>query len=327
MQKGNRMSSSSLTEESRGNWFFLLLSKGYKFPPGMALSLVVLGAYATVLCLGDFHFNWWDIELPLTLHSLLGFVISLLLVFRTNSAYERWWEARKLLGNLNDSGRYVAIKLRALAKFGLDERHRLAEWLCAYVWSIKEHMRDRNHEYSSTLVPPDYRVAYLHSPHKPIFLMYRLADMAKVLHDTGRLDGHELQVVETGLKPVGDLVGGLERIKNTPIPLAYTLHLRRIILLYVVTLPLGLIHDYHWWTVPIVMVTFYIMAGIEYIGEEIEEPFGRDETDLPVSQIAVRICQSISAALEVENPCQPTLMKASVSLKPSDYLPQPTGPN
>ncbi len=308
------------TEETKKTWFPLLISRAYRFPPGMSLSLLILGLYTLILCLGDFTWHLWDIQIPLTVHSLLGFVVSLLLVFRTNSAYERWWEARKLLGNLNDNSRYLAVKARSYAKLGMDERFRLAEWMCAYVWSIKEHMRDKIHDYSAELVPVDYRTAYLKSEHKPIFLMYRLAEHFTGLCEQNRISQHGLQTLETALKPLGDLVGGCERIKNTPIPLAYTLHLRRIILLYVLSLPFGLIHDYKWWTIPVTMIVYYIMAGIEYIGEEIEEPFGRDENDLPVSHISASICVAISAALEVENPTAETLSKASQTLNVREIL-------
>lgn len=307
-------------EESRNTWFPLLLSRAYKFPPGMTFSLVAIGLWATLICLGDIKYHWWEIKLPLTIHSLLGFVVSLLLVFRTNSAYERWWEARKMIGNLNDNSRYLVVKARSYADLSQDERYRLAEWISAYVWSIKEHMRDRVHEFSAEIVPADHRAAYLASPHKPIFLMVCLADYFKALVDQGRIDHWELQTLETALKPMGDLVGGMERIKGTPIPLAYTLHLRRIILLYVMTLPLGLVHDYLWWTIPVVMVTFYIMAGIEYIGEEIEEPFGRDENDLPMSKLSARICASIACALEVQNPVEATTLPATTSINIKSLL-------
>lgn len=307
-------------EETKRTWFPLLISRTYRFPRGMSLSLLILGVYTTLLCAGDFIWHYWDIEIPLTVHSLLGFVVSLLLVFRTNSAYERWWEARKLLGNLNDNCRYLVIKARSYGKLGLDERYRLAEWVAAYVWSIKEHMRDRIHDYSAELVPVDHRAAYSKSEHKPIFLMNRLADFFTTLTAQGRLNNHELQTIESALKPMGDLVGGCERIKGTPIPLAYTLHLRRIILLYVMTLPIGLIHDYRWWTIPVTMITFYIMAGIEYIGEEIEEPFGRDENDLPVSELSARICLSVAAALDVENPCQSTQLNPTTSVNVRELL-------
>lgn len=306
--------------ETQNTWFPLLLSRAYHFPPGMTLSLIALGLWAAAVCVGDFTLEWFDLTLPLTIHSLLGFVVSLLLVFRTNSAYERWWEARKLLGALNDNSRYFVIKIYAYARLGLDDRARLAQWVCAYVWSIKEHMRDKVHNYSAELVPCDYRAAYLQAGHKPIYLMSRLADFCKNLVDTQKITPFELITIENGLKTMGDLVGGCERIKNTPIPLAYTLHLRRIILLYVMTLPLGLVHDYQWWTIPVTLITFYIMAGIEYIGEEIEEPFGRDENDLPVSTISARICSGIASALEVENPCEATDVAATTSVNVRELL-------
>ncbi|MEW6283836.1 MAG: bestrophin family protein [Candidatus Eremiobacterota bacterium] len=304
----------------RHNWFLLLL-RGYRFPTGMLWSMLTLGSFSALLCFLQFRQETFTIKIPLTLHGIFGFVVSLLLVFRTNSAYERWWEGRKQLGTLNDGCRYLANRLRSYARLDRDQCHTLASWLCAYVWSVKEHLRGPDYEFSSTLVPLEHRARYARSLHKPLFLLNRLADFVTDVHAQGKLSEGQLRAVDDAMKAVTDVLGGTERIKTTPIPMAYTLHLRRIIMVYVATLPFGLIYDYNWWSVPIVMVVFYVMAGIEFIGEEIEEPFGRDENDLPVSQIAARISAGVAAVLEVPNPSEGHASLASGALRLSDFVP------
>ncbi|MEW6278905.1 MAG: bestrophin family ion channel [Candidatus Eremiobacterota bacterium] len=292
--------------ERKENWFFLLFLRGYHFPPGMFWSMLTLGTMTAIMCLWQYHYRYFEIKLPLTLHGLLGFVVSLLLVFRTNSAYERWWEGRRLLGQLNDNVRYLVLKVDAFVPEGdRASRNELATWLCAFVWSLKEHLRQDEPEFSSNVVPLELRAAYLESPHRPLFLLQRLNLLVARLYREKALDQSQLRIVEGASRSVSDVVGGCERIKSTPIPLAYTLHLRRIILLYVGSLPFGLIYDYHWWAIPVVMAIFYVMAGIEFIGEEIEDPFGGDANDLPVGSLMARICDNISALLAVTNPTCP----------------------
>ena len=84
-------------------------------------------------------------------------------------------------------------------------------------------------------------------------------------------------------------MGACERIRNTPIPFGYTIHLKRIMLIYLLTLPFGFIKTMGWYSIPFMMIVFYTMIGIELMGEEIEEPFGTDLNDLPFDDLAAKI--------------------------------------
>jgi putative membrane protein len=86
-----------------------------------------------------------------------------------------------------------------------------------------------------------------------------------------------------------DITGGCERIKNTPIPYSYSMFLKKFIFIYVITMPFGFVTDFRYWTVPVVIFVFYVLASLELIAEEIEDPFGKDANDLPTDDIAGRI--------------------------------------
>lgn len=239
------------------NWF-LLFTTGYHFPPGMFVSMFTLGLWAAAF--------WYfaashDIHMPATLHQLLAPIIGLLLVFRTNSAYERWWEARRQLGQLTNTARFLAMKFKAYAP---DRCERAADLLASFCVSLRDHLGPG----------PDP------SP-TPLQLLDCLSQELVRLE----VSAQELRTLEGGVMELCNVLGACERIRNTPIPHAYTFHSRRLVTVYVLSLPLGIADAFHYWTVPIVMVVFYIMAGIEFIGEEIEDPFGADENDLPVGQL------------------------------------------
>ena len=94
-----------------------------------------------------------------------------------------------------------------------------------------------------------------------------------------------------------DVVGACERIKNTPIPFSYSVHLKKFLFFYIAILPFALIHDMSYWSIPIMVLVFYAFAGLEVIGEEIEDPFGKDVNDLPTDQISANINANVKEIL------------------------------
>ncbi len=249
------------------NWL-VLLTTGYHFPPGMFVSMLTLGLWAGLFFYFAEHHN---IHMPPIIHQLLAPIIGLLLVFRTNSAYERWWEARRQLGQLTNTARFLALKLKAYAPERCERAGLLLSEFCV---SLKEHLGPS----PST---------------KPLDLLDQFGVELVKLNVTPL----ELRTLEGGVMDLCNVQGACERIRNTPIPHAYTFHSRRLVTLYVLSLPLGISDAFHYWTVPITMVVFYIMAGIEFIGEEIEDPFGADENDLPVGKLVENSARQVRHVL------------------------------
>lgn len=205
-------------------------------------------------------------------HALLGFVISLLLVFRTNTAYERWWEGRRHWGGLVNASRNLALKLSV----ALDDRHP-ARTVCArligeYAIALKHHLRN----------PPGSR-------HEPNRAAARLFREIEGLFRGGDLDLGRYLAVNGDLTAFTDICGACERIRNTPIPYSYSLFLKKFIFAYIVSMPFCFADSFGYWTVPFVCFVFYVLGSLELIAEEIENPFGEDANDLPTDRIAAAI--------------------------------------
>lgn len=100
------------------------------------------------------------------------------------------------------------------------------------------------------------------------------------------------------LRSFTNVVGACERIKKTPIPYSYSSFIKRIIFLYVITLPFGLIHDLKWATIPIVLFVFYAFGSLELLAEEIEDPFGTERNDLPTDELANTIRKNLKEIIE-----------------------------
>lgn len=226
------------------------------------------------------------------MHTLLGFVISFALVFRTNTAYDRWWEGRKLWGALVNNSRNLAMKLSAILPEDDPNRGYFRIMIPAYATALKNHLRSEDTRIELFDHLPDYVRQKLdvgkHIPNQVAALMSR---QAQELLREKKITGEQLLFINAELQSFTDICGGCERIKNTPIPYSYSVFIKKFIIVYIATLPFGYVFNLGYFVVPMVGFIFFVLASLELIAEEIEEPFGADENDLPLG----RMTQSIRA--------------------------------
>lgn len=256
--------------------------------------IMVIMAYAALIAFLENTYWKWDetnnIRNISLMYSLLGFVITLLLVFRTNTAYDRWWEGRKLWGSLINNSRNLALKLNAfLPKNEIQLRLFYKTAIPQYAIALKNHLRAE-----STRLELDENVHEEfnnidHDKHVPNQLASILFQKTNSLYAAGKISGEQLIVVNNELQSFTDICGSCERIKNTPIPYSYSAFLKKFIFFYVMTLPWGYVYNLGYVVIPVVGFIFYVLASLELIAEEIEDPFGTDTNDLPMA----RICENI----------------------------------
>jgi len=232
------------------------------------------------------------------IHGLLGFVISMLLVFRTNTAYDRWWEGRKLWGALVNNSRNLAIKLSVmLPADDPASRNFFRKIIPAYAYALKKHL---GHETTRiALFDNDEQLEQQinkdkHVPNQVAALLFKHIQQ---LYKEGKISGDQLIVLNTELLSFTDICGACERIKNTPIPYSYSAFIKKFIFFYVITLPVGYVFTLGYLIIPVVTFVFYVLASLEIIAEEIEDPFGGEENDLPLDKIAATIHNNINDIL------------------------------
>lgn len=223
-------------------------------------------------------------------HNLLGFVISLLLVFRTNTAYDRWWEARKQWGTLTNVSRAFSYKLNAMLDVD-DKVNRsffrkaiplFAETLYDFLRSdYTKFMLDENEH-------PELK-ALDNKKHGPNQVSTMIFHKINDLYKEGTISGDQLIILNEEIITMTHVCGACERIKNTPIPLAYSAFIKKFIIFYTMTLPVGYVFSIGYFVVIAVPFILYVLASLELIGESIEEPFGIDQDDLPIDKIAANI--------------------------------------
>jgi putative membrane protein len=241
------------------------------------------------------HSRQFSVALPILSSVVPSIVLGLLLVFRTNTAYERFWEGRKLWGTLVNTVRNLARNLWvAVEEIELDDRKEkivVLRLLVAFAVATKLHLRQE---------PPDAELIGSLSPEKleklktttnpPLEIAFWIGDYLQNKYRRNCINSYQLISMQKLLDTMVDVLGGCERILRTPVPLAYSIHLKQLLLLYCLTLPFQVVKDLTWWTAPIVAIISFAVFGIEAIGIEIENPFGRDPNDLPLD----KICETIS---------------------------------
>ena len=230
------------------------------------------------------------------IHSLLGFVLSLLLVFRTNTAYDRWWEGRKLWGKLVNDSRNFVIKINSiLPENDVKNRTQIAKYLRFFPYFLASHLSKESTRLVLDEDFSDLQKELQHHP--PAELVFLLTKKLYQLKKENKISDTEMLFLDTQLSGFLDVCGGCERIKNTPIPYSYSSFIKKFIIFYVMALPVANVVNLGCFMIPITMFVYYVLMSLELIAEEIEDPFNNDENDIPMEAISQNIERSINLIL------------------------------
>lgn len=290
-----------IRERPSGLKLFLLL-RGSVLPRILPTLLVNI-AVATFVTWS--HGDLWDLKITLTTipFTLIGLPIAIFLGFRNNSAYDRFWEGRKLWGELVLRCRNLARQTTsliddprpALASNGLqDTRVRIISRAIAFVHALRDRLRDQSvsPHAAAFLLPAEYE-DMSRALNKPDSLMRYMGDDLQRCIKEGRIDPCLAANIDNTLSALTAAAASCERIKNTPIPYSYTLLLHRTAYIYCFLLPFGLVDSIGFMTPFVVAIVAYTFFGLDALGDELEEPFGIEPNDLPLDAM----CRAIEIDL------------------------------
>jgi predicted membrane chloride channel (bestrophin family) len=219
--------------------------------------------------------------------NLSSFALSLLLVFRTNSSYGRWDEARKLWGSVTNRSRDFVRQAESWLDQEEDLLDMVKRWSIAFSRSMMVHLRedgDLEAELKDYLPEAELKTL-MAADHRP---NYALSVLSAAMLEADVPDAARVRMDEN-LTSFADSLGACERILKTPIPLTYTRHTSRFLVIWLTFMPFTLWHAYGWWTIPASVAIAYLLLGIEEIGVQIEEPFAI----LPLEAICTTITNNI----------------------------------
>lgn len=290
--------------KKKDSWFHIALRwKGSVVPEVLPRSLLC-GLFGVVIYI--LHLLSIKVSLPILGSIIPNIVLGLLLVFRTNTAYERFWEGRKAWGTLVNTVRNLSrqILVAISEQQPRDRQAKVAavKLLPAFAIALKLHLRSEpvNAELEANLSSEQFhRLKTMNHP--PLEIAFWISSYLQEQAQQDKLDRYQLSDMVQLLNYMIDVVGICERILRTPIPLAYSIHLKQLLMIYSLSLPFQMVDQLEWMTGPIVALISFTLLGIEEIGIQIEDPFGHDANDLPLDNICNNMMRNIEDLLLVSS--------------------------
>ena len=286
-------------EKERLFWSEALTIRGSALPLILPRALVI-GLFALVVTVVDIDTRLPNLGIEVTPFEWAGGVLSLLLVLRTNAGYERWWEGRRLWGGIVNQSRNLAI---AALSYGPNDpawRERIVRCAASFAHAARLSLRgDRTPKDLARLLAPADLERVVNAEHRPSAVARLIGEALSEARDQLGLDGFALLRIDTERASLIDHIGGCERILKTPLPLAYRVEIRQILLVFLASLPFALVDRVAWWT-PVVTVLLAVpLLAVDKIGTELQYPFSPDSLNhLPLDEICATIEGNLLAMLD-----------------------------
>ena len=290
--------------------------------PRIRITLIANTVFAALVAW--YHGTMFDHKVILTTipFTLIGLPLAIFLGFRNTAAYDRYWEGRKLWGELVLRSRnfsrqcqtMISSNTPARASLGLgDVRVRMVCRTIAFCHALRQQLRDQREPAElQALLRPDEWTAACKTSNPADYLVQQMGhDLADCLQQ-GRIDSILAAQLDNSISAMVGAGASCERIRNTPIPFSYSLLLHRTAYIYCFLLPFGLVDSIGFMTPFVVAIVAYTFFGLDALGDEIEEPFGQDANDLPLNAMCRAIEINLRESLQDDNLPPP--------LKPHDYL-------
>lgn len=255
--------------------------------------ILVVTSVAVVVTYVEIHYDIARYTLTTTPFTLIGVALGIFLGFRNNAAYDRFWEGRKLWGALVNTSRSLARQAFSLidvpeGSVEIDEfRQAFVKRVIAFVHALRHHLRDTDPMLEiAKFLPSDDYVEVEQSMHRPLCILQQLGRDLRFAHDSDWIQAVNMPAVDGQLVELSNIMGACERIKNTPIPFTYTVLIHRIVAFYCLSLPFGIVDSAGILTPFVVFLISHAFLGLDDIGDEIEQPFGTQPNNLPLTTIS-----------------------------------------
>lgn len=296
------------------SWFRVVRSVRGSTLPKTWGRLVLVMSVATCVTYLHVKYDWLEHDLTLAPFQLTGVALGIFLGFRNNTSFDRYWEGRKLWGQIVNSTRSSARMILSMVGPAeitdtVHQRHtELVYHVIAWTHAVRQHLRRQDvlADYDGILPPAEIERLRAES-NRPNAIMQHLSLMLRQDLERGWLSPMQQVGIEQELSRLIDSQGGCERIKSTPIPYAYTVLLHQTVAAYCFALPFGLVHAIGVYTPIVVFIVAYAFFGLDAVGDELEDPFGEDPNDLPLMTISRMIEVNLRERLREEE--KPPLLK------------------
>ncbi len=234
-------------------------------------------------------------DIPSALDAALSLALAIVLAFRVNRAYERWWEARTLWGTLVNVSRNLAIKVRELERCS-DDHETIRDLIVAFCVGLKNHL----HGVSDLTSLPGFDSDANRPRHVPAYVAGKIySHFSRWRSDDLVTDG-QLWLLDAEARMFLEVCGGCERIKTTMVSISWRAFTVQCIVAYLLLLPWGLVDDFGVWTIPLTMLVAYFVITAETISQSVERPFGDDDDQLDLDAVCDAIDRSVAEIFQAD---------------------------
>ncbi|RKR81101.1 putative membrane protein [Mucilaginibacter gracilis] len=273
------------------------------------LEMTLLAIYSTAVYVAHTYFNFPGVSIPIAIPSILGTIISLLLAFRSNQAYDRWWEARTLWGAIVNDSRTFARQVFAFVDNSYNDadkrmmKERIIKRQMAWCQSLSKHLRGHNARPAlDKYISEEERRAIAHIDHVPLALLEQHGSDLRLLLRLNWINEYQQVAMDETLTRFSNSMGGCERIKNTVFPVTYSFYIHILVLLFVMMLPFGLIELFGVFQIPLVVAISSSFFLIEKMAIHLQDPFENKPTDTPTTTISNKIEHDLQQLLNEDVP-------------------------
>jgi ion channel-forming bestrophin family protein len=302
------------------NWFKLALSFRGSVIRDIKYQIAITMIIALIITLLYEKGKYTGLSQPTLAGLIPGIVLGLLLVFRTNTAYDRFWEGWQIGGMTVFTGRNLSRQMwtNTTVKSFEDQEEKAyhLRLIAAFFVAMTQHLRREGvDDRLKSLLAPEHYLELQNISNMPLRITQWLGIYLAKQYNLQHIDSIQFAAINRLIDQLVECLSRCERILNAPIPRAYSIHLRQLLILYCFALPFQLVKDLHWWTVPAVGVVAFALFGIEAIGLEIENPFGYDPNDIPLDNLCRKLHNDIEELIAAHKDSMPTVNERGLSQK------------
>jgi ion channel-forming bestrophin family protein len=287
----------------QSNWLAMALQIEGSVIKTVLPRIIIFTIFATLVC-------WLSVlgEQPqfftkvgnLNNNVIYNLVLGLLLVFRTNTSYERFWDGRKSLGilvvNIRNLARFIRLNVPETNLEDREQKAVIFKLLTAFAVATKLQLREEKaNEELKALLNSQQAVEIDSAKRMSLQISLWIGAYFQQQFKLGKIDSCEIVEMNHLLNNMIEGLTSCERIAKTPLPIAYCIYLKRLILIYCLGLPFNLVEHIGWWAILVVAVVSFALLGIEQLGNELENPFQYDVNDLPVNTLCNDLADDVAS--------------------------------
>ena len=282
----------------RSNWFLMLFIWRGSVLRKIIPQLLIITAFSVVVLYFRGNVYEYKVHLNPAIFTLLGLSLAIFMGFCNSASYERFWEGRKLWGALVIESRSLAREVLTLINDNdadaKAKKQEFAKMIAAFSWALNYQLRNKNaNTVIKNLLSEKNFEQLKDKKFVPVILLKQMGAWLNERKKEGKMDSIILTAIDNQLNGMSQIIGGCERIANTPLPFAYSVLLHRTVYLYCFWLPFGLVDVVGWMMPVIVLFISYTFIALDAIIQEIQEPFGEEENDLALNGICETIQFSV----------------------------------